>query len=242
MRSCEIGMSPLATLMLRWLAITALVGNLAAAASAAAQPPIVGTVTHIKDGDILCVGVHSLEVRLEGIDAPETDESCWRGASRWKCGPPATQTLRHITTNQTLTCQPKYCDAKGRTVALCLAGGVDVSENMVAAGWAVDWPYYSQGRYSKAQDAAQKAGRGLWANSGRPTLRMPGRMFQPGTRRSRGPWPPCPARCDRTSTSGPARYGIPSWRPRHSPTPHGDDVSHPLRHARMNVQWALQLW
>ena len=140
--------------MLCRLAITAVVGHLAAGTAALAQTPITGAVTHVKDGDTICVGVNSVEVRLEGIDAPEKDEHCWRGASRWKCGPSATQTLRHITTNQTLTCQPKYCDAKGRTVALCLAGGVDVAESMVAAGWAVDWPYYSQGRYRKAQDAA----------------------------------------------------------------------------------------
>jgi endonuclease YncB( thermonuclease family) len=187
--------------MLRWLTITAVIGQLAAGTAALAQTPITGAVTHVKDGDTICVGVDSVEVRLEGIDAPEKNEHCWRGASRWKCGPSAIQELRSITANQTLTCEPKYCDDRGRTVALCVAGGVDVAGSMVAAGWAIDWPYYSQGRYRKAQEEAQEAGRGLWTNSGRPTLRMLGRMFQPGTRRSRGPWPPCPARCDRTNTA-----------------------------------------
>jgi endonuclease YncB( thermonuclease family) len=172
---------------------------LLAATAAMAQHAIVGTVTRVKDGDTICIG--SVEVRLEGIDAPETGESCRRGARRWKCGEFATRALRDLTAKQTLTCQPKYCDAHGRTVALCRIAGTDVSESMVAAGWAVDWPYYSEGRYSEAEDAAQKAGRGLWADGGKPTLRMLDHMLRPGSRRSRGPWPPCKTVCELADAS-----------------------------------------
>ena len=53
--------------MLCRLAVTAVIGHLTTGATALAQTPIVGAVTHVKDGDTLCVGVHSLEVRLAGI-------------------------------------------------------------------------------------------------------------------------------------------------------------------------------
>lgn len=163
--------------------------------SALAQAPIVGTVTHIEDGDTICLSM--IKIRIEGIDAPETKESCWRGRHRWKCGPPATEKLREMIHRQTVTCEPKYCDRYGRTVATCqLLNGDDIGAVMVAGGWAIDWPYYSGGRYKAAQDAAHKDGRGIWENGGFPTIRMLGRMLRPGSRPNRGPWPPCKKLCD----------------------------------------------
>jgi endonuclease YncB( thermonuclease family) len=159
----------------------------------AAQAPFSGIVTQVVDGDTLCVG--SIEVRLEGIDAPEKSEKCWRELRRWPCGPPATQALQSMAMGHAITCQAKYCDSRGRTVALCRLNGADLSEVMVSAGWAVDWPYFSDGAYLQAQQDARKAGRGLWANGGRPTLRMQTRMFSFDSRPNGGPWPPCKKRC-----------------------------------------------
>jgi endonuclease YncB( thermonuclease family) len=88
---------------------------------AMAQVPIVGLVTNVKDGDTLCVG--QVEIRLEGIDAPESDENCQRGAARWKCGKTAAQALRDLVAGRILTCRPKYCDPRGRTVAPVRDGG-----------------------------------------------------------------------------------------------------------------------
>jgi len=48
-------------------------------------------------------------------------------------------------------CEPKYCDPYGRTVAVCWLDGKDIGEGMVDAGWAIDWPYYSSGRYRVMQ-------------------------------------------------------------------------------------------
>jgi endonuclease YncB( thermonuclease family) len=174
--------------------LSAAVVLVALALPALAFDAVVGTVTYVRDGDTLCVG--QIEIRLEGIDAPELNENCWRGGRSWKCGPDATKALRQKTEGQTLTCDPKYCDARGRTVALCRLNGEDVSEAMVATGWAIDWPHYSAGRYRLAQEGAHNAGRGLWADGGGMSWRMMGRPWWPlGTRRDRGPYPPCKSRC-----------------------------------------------
>jgi endonuclease YncB( thermonuclease family) len=133
-----------------------------AATEAGGQTPITGTVTHVKDGDTICVG--NMEVRLEGVDAPEADHNRPRGHARWTCGKAATQALRGLAAGRSVTCQPKYCDAYGRTVALCRINGADLSETMVSAGWAVDWPYYSRGGYAAAQETARRVGKGLWAD------------------------------------------------------------------------------
>jgi endonuclease YncB( thermonuclease family) len=172
------------------------VGLIVTAIPVLAHDPIIGKVTHIEDGGTFCVG--TIKVRLEGIDAPETNEDCWRNGHRWKCGRMATQKLREVVEQQTVTCEPKYCDARDRTVAVCrLSSGDDIGAAMVSAGWAIDWPHYSGGRYRWLQDGAHLGARGLWSERGGPTWRMWRRMWLPlGSRRERGPWPPCKKRCD----------------------------------------------
>ena len=53
---------------------------------------------------------------------------------------------------------------------------------MVDAGWAIDWPYYSSGRYRVMQEDARQHGRGIWEDGGLPSVRMFGRMVRPGSR------------------------------------------------------------
>ena len=94
-------------------------------------------------------------MRLEGMDAPEGRENCWRRLggrlNGWKCGSPATEEMRKMVEGKTVRCEPKYCDPYGRTVAVCWLDGKDIGEGMVDAGWAIDWPYYSSGRYRVMQ-------------------------------------------------------------------------------------------
>ena len=165
-----------------------------------AQAPIIGTVRHIEDGDTFCVG--SIKIRLDGIDAPEINDDCWRNKLRWKCGSDASSELSRQALGKTIICEPKYCDRYGRTVALCRVNGVDLSGAMVAAGWAIDWPHYSGGRYKVIEDGARSAGRGLWSNGGGMTWRMWRRTWWPlGTRPNKGPRPPCKTLCEGTHTS-----------------------------------------
>src|SRR5215831_3877299 len=81
------------------------------------QPPIVGRAW-IVDGDTVRIG--GVSIRLEGIDAPEWDQSCTDpGGKAWLCGQVATRRLREHTRWQSLTCAPRAHDRYGRVVATC---------------------------------------------------------------------------------------------------------------------------
>src|SRR5690242_19112426 len=65
------------------------------------QPPIVGQVW-IVDGDSMRLGGRS--IRLEGIDAPEWDQTCLDQSGRsWRCGRAASRALRERTRGQTVS-------------------------------------------------------------------------------------------------------------------------------------------
>jgi endonuclease YncB( thermonuclease family) len=59
-------------------------------------------------------------------------------------------------------CEPRARDRFARLVATCYQGNDDLARWLVAQGLALDWPRYSGGIYADAQDAAQRAERGLW--------------------------------------------------------------------------------
>jgi endonuclease YncB( thermonuclease family) len=64
-----------------------------------------------------------------------------------------------------VVCTPVSLDRYGRTVASCAVGGADLADWLVRQGLALDWPRYSQGRYSTAQDEARRSERGMWVGS-----------------------------------------------------------------------------
>jgi len=60
-------------------------------------------------------------------------------------------------------------DRYGRTVASCAVNGVDLVDWLVRHGLALDWPRYSFGRYSFAQDEALRSESGIWAGRALPS-------------------------------------------------------------------------
>ena len=123
--------------------------------------PIVGKPWVI-DGDT--IDMSGVRVRLEGIDAPETGQSCTdaKGQS-WPCGLRATQELRAYLGNRELSCAPEGYDRYRRVLAVCSLAGSDVNAWMVRQGWAVAYGY--AGTYESEQDAARAAKRGIWAGT-----------------------------------------------------------------------------
>src|SRR5262245_18441538 len=99
---------------MRWLSASTLLIACLFAMPARAQHPLVGTVTYVREGDTICGG--STEVRLEGMDAPESKENCrrWGRLMGCKCGPPATEVMRQMVEGRTVRCEPIYCDPHGR--------------------------------------------------------------------------------------------------------------------------------
>ena len=113
------------------------------------------------DGDTIEVAGHS--VRLHGIDAPETSQSCTDGDGRaFACGAAATEALRGLIGGGEVACAGDQHDRYGRLIAVCRSGGVELNREMVRLGMAVAYERYSDD-YLPQQVEAYKAGRGLWA-------------------------------------------------------------------------------
>ena len=111
------------------------------------------------DGDTL--RVESERIRLHGIDAPESAQSCRAGGETWACGEAAIQALRGRIARRPVQCAERDRDRYGRIVAVCRVGGADLNAWMVEQGWAVAYRKYSTD-YVSHETAAKAARRGVW--------------------------------------------------------------------------------
>jgi endonuclease YncB( thermonuclease family) len=126
--------------------------------------PALSGRARVIDGDSLEIAGE--QVRLFGIDAPESRQECRDAAGRrYACGRAAARALVAATAGRTVTCTPVDHDRYDRDIALCAAEGRDLGEAMVRAGHAVELSPYSGGRYAAAERAARAARRGVWAGT-----------------------------------------------------------------------------
>src|SRR5436189_5363973 len=96
-----------------YAALTTMVlfGNSANAAERAGIPRVV-------DGDTLAIG--TAKIRLQGIDAPETDQVCLNaGGQQWTCGIEARDRLAAHIAGREVTCVSTEIDVYGREGAGC---------------------------------------------------------------------------------------------------------------------------
>ena len=126
------------------------------------QTPIAGKPWVI-DGDT--IDVSGIRVRLEGIDAPESEQTCADARGQpWPCGMTATRELKAYLGSRELTCAPTGYDRYRRMLAVCaLPDGSDVNAWMVRQGWALAYDY--AGTYQSEQAEAKAAKRGMWAGT-----------------------------------------------------------------------------
>lgn len=115
------------------------------------------------DGDT--IEVQGQRIRLNGIDAPESWQTCINATGRvYGCGKDAAFALADfLDASQPTTCLAVSKDRYRRTIADCFrADHKPVNGWLVRQGWAVDWPRYSKGEYAGEQDEARLAKRGIW--------------------------------------------------------------------------------
>ncbi len=93
------------------------------------------------DGDTL--ELKGARVRLHGIDAPESTQTCIADGRRWRCGQRAASALAQRISGQSVACKERDRDRYGRIVAVCRAGGKDLNAQMVSQGWALAYRQYS---------------------------------------------------------------------------------------------------
>ena len=128
--------------------------------SAAVRAADLVGVPRIVDGDTLAIG--SMRVRLEGIDAPETDQICLNGTGKpWTCGIEARDRLNAHVAGREISCSASGVDAYKRILGTCRLGGEDLNGWMVQEGWALAYVKYSSA-YRRAEEDARARQGGLW--------------------------------------------------------------------------------
>ena len=123
-----------------------------------------GSVPRIVDADTLDVA--GQKVRLQGIDAPESGQSCRQaGGQRYQCGEHATQALRTRIGLDAVTCTIEGRDRYLRALGICYAAdGTDLNGWLVSQGHALAYRRYST-TYVPQEDQAKAAQAGLWAGA-----------------------------------------------------------------------------
>ena len=114
------------------------------------------------DGDTLEVA--GRRVRLFGIDAPESDQTCQKEGTSWACGHVATEQLSALVEGQRVECSGTGVDQYGRMLAVCTAGQEQLNEVMVEQGWAVAYRQYSND-YIAAEQRAKSYRLGIWSST-----------------------------------------------------------------------------
>lgn len=130
------------------------------ASSSSAQ--IVDGRAQVVDGDTLRVG--DQKVRLYGIDAPESSQTCQRGGAAWRCGEESTRQLAALVQGHSVECKASGHDAYGRLLAVCFSHAIELNRRMVELGWAVAFRKYSDA-YIAEEAKAMAARRGIWSSS-----------------------------------------------------------------------------
>ncbi|UXN59799.1 thermonuclease family protein [Phyllobacterium zundukense] len=130
-----------------------LVALLAAKLSQPKAPTqLLAGTAYVIDGDTLSIsGNH---IRLQGIDAPELDQSCGANA----CGKSARQTLVQLIQGRPVRCDGYGHDKYNRSLAICFIGPINLNRAMVEAGQAIAY-----GDYRDVELQARRDKKGLWS-------------------------------------------------------------------------------
>ncbi|TXL71839.1 thermonuclease family protein [Vineibacter terrae] len=101
---------------------------------------LVGTVTHVRDGDTIVV--NGVPVRLNGLHAPELREPGGPAARAWM--------IEH-TRGEQVVCQLNGDRTHDRWVGVCRNQDGDLAAQLIAAGLGRDCPRWSGGRYGRLE-------------------------------------------------------------------------------------------
>ena len=117
--------------------------------------------------DVLQAGLIELDGEVHslfGIDAPSVGQTCRNAASGlWACGTDARQAVARFVDGRNVVCEPVVAAVEAEpAVSRCMADGVDVSQWVVANGWAVADTDVDNALVP-SQMEARTARKGLWA-------------------------------------------------------------------------------
>ncbi|MDR1025769.1 MAG: thermonuclease family protein [Lactobacillus sp.] len=119
----------------------------------------VGPVTEIWDGDSIVIAGF-IEVRMLGLDAPETAQLCKDSQGNdYKCGEKAAENLRKLINKKKVSCAFKGKEYYKRHLFVCInSKGEDINKKMITDGWAVA----SMKEYREDEKLAKSKKLGIW--------------------------------------------------------------------------------
>lgn len=101
---------------------------------------------YIVDGDTLVIS--GTPVGLAGVDAPAADTAA---------GEAARVAMQDFTDGKTVTCRLTGNTGSWRRSGICYADGEDVGAALISAGYALDCPRVSEGRYRPLEPTGSRA-------------------------------------------------------------------------------------
>lgn len=117
--------------------------------------------TSVIDGDT--VEVRGQQIRLHGINAPESRQLCIRAdRTSWRCGQQEASALSDWIGWQQVSNRVRDTDRYGHTIAVCVQDGRDLNVWMVQQSWAVACRQYSQDCIPTNEDARRNR-RSMWS-------------------------------------------------------------------------------
>lgn len=170
---------------------------------ALAQVDITGPA-RVLDGDTL--NMEGVRIRLFGVDAPESGQTCTRAdGSSWPCGSAAREALETRIGERPISCRRKDVDDYGRIVAVCRLGAEDLNGWLAQNGWVVAYREYSRD-YLDEEASARAARRNLWSGSFQQPQEY---RRQQGNNRTAAPSDPACTIKGNISASGDRIYHVP---------------------------------
>jgi endonuclease YncB( thermonuclease family) len=134
------------------------VGIRAQLGSERAAADLVGRAT-VTDGDTL--KIRGVDVRLHGIDAPESSQTCVADGERWPRGQRSANALADRIACGIVRCEGVERDRHGRLIGVCYAGGTNLNAWLVRRGWALAYRRYSRD-YVPEERRAEAESAGIW--------------------------------------------------------------------------------
>lgn len=142
------------------IAIAVLFATHAPTAAVETEGNVIQGVASVIDGDTL--EIRGSRIRLHGIDAPESGQTCReRDGSAGRCGQAAALALADKIGRTLVLCEQLDMDRYGRVVARCFTNREDLNKWMVGEGLAVAYRQYSS-EYVADEVRARDARKGIW--------------------------------------------------------------------------------
>ena len=137
---------------------------IAALLLAMAGPSLANEIV-VTDGDTF--QLDHTTYRLDGIDAPEIDQTCLdQSGDVWPCGVTARDRLSAYIGNRAVHCEDKGPDPiyKHRRIGICSieSEATTLNEWLVREGWAIKFEPSAKGRFAAEEADARVNRRGLW--------------------------------------------------------------------------------